>query len=125
MVAFLLLPATMSFAVLRDLHAILADALDDMQRVYDPDRYSPLGPSSLQGEEKPYLSPISTSSSNTPLDFPSLDTPYDPADPSEQLTTHPTVVVAINRIIAAAGQMAAIVQTPFLTLCDASMGVRY
>jgi hypothetical protein len=56
-------------------------------------------------------------------DFPSLDTPYDPTSLSEQLTTHPTVVAAINKIVAACGQMAAIVQKPFLTLCDASMGV--
>ncbi|KAJ7821679.1 hypothetical protein B0H14DRAFT_2371207, partial [Mycena olivaceomarginata] len=35
---------------------------------------------------------------------------------------HPTVVAAINRIVAAAGQMAATVQVPFLTLCDAGMG---
>jgi hypothetical protein len=32
------------------------------------------------------------------------------------------VVAAINRIVAAAGQMAATVQVPFLTLCDAGMG---
>ncbi|KAJ7694900.1 hypothetical protein B0H17DRAFT_859485, partial [Mycena rosella] len=35
---------------------------------------------------------------------------------------HPAVVAAINRIVAAAGQLAASVQVPFLSLCDASMG---
>ncbi|KAK0450283.1 uncharacterized protein EV420DRAFT_1338011 [Desarmillaria tabescens] len=55
------------------------------------------------------------------LDFPALDLPCDPTSPSEVLTSHPTVMQAINRIIAAAGQMTATVQTPFLSLCDASM----
>ncbi|KAF8995998.1 hypothetical protein BDQ17DRAFT_1330195 [Cyathus striatus] len=56
-----------------------------------------------------------------PLDFPSLDDPYDPTSPAEMLTSHPTVVVAINRILAAAGQMTATVQTPFMAICDATM----
>jgi hypothetical protein len=66
---------------------------------------------------------MSNQSSSLRLDFPSLDTPYDPTSLSEQLTTHPTVVAAINKIVAACGHMAAIVQKPFLTLCDASMAV--
>jgi hypothetical protein len=33
------------------------------------------------------------------------------------------VISAVNRIVAAAGQMSATVQIPFLTLCDAAMGV--
>ncbi|KAJ7849664.1 hypothetical protein B0H14DRAFT_2356076, partial [Mycena olivaceomarginata] len=36
---------------------------------------------------------------------------------------HPTMVATINRIVAAAGQMAATVQVPLLTLCDA--GIEY
>lgn len=120
----------MTFTVLRALHAIIANALDDIQRVYDPDLFSPLCPSvsvsQSDGKVSPYASPPPTPSTSThfsPLDFPSLDAPYDSTDPAELLTAHPTVVVAINRIVAAAGQMAAIVQTPFLSLCDASMGV--
>ncbi|KAJ7348063.1 hypothetical protein DFH08DRAFT_960419 [Mycena albidolilacea] len=66
-----------------------------------------------------YASPPSFSPT---LDFPSLDAPYKPALTAEQLTAHPTVGAAINRIVAAAGQMAATVQVPFLTLCDAGMG---
>ncbi|KAJ7729812.1 hypothetical protein B0H16DRAFT_1280360, partial [Mycena metata] len=35
---------------------------------------------------------------------------------------HPTVAAAINHIVAASAQLASVVQTPFLTPCDASMG---
>ena len=64
-----------------------------------------------------------SSGSTNPLDFPSLDEPYDQTSLSEALTTHPVVLSAISRIIAAAGQLSATVQTPFLSLCDATMGV--
>ncbi|KAI0084943.1 hypothetical protein BDY19DRAFT_466740 [Irpex rosettiformis] len=40
----------------------------------------------------------------------------------ENLTAHPQVINAVNRIVAACGQMAAMVQKPFLTMCDAAMG---
>jgi hypothetical protein len=60
---------------------------------------------------------------STPLNFPSLDGPYDSADSAEQLMMHPTVVVASNKIVAAADHMAVIVQMPFLSLRDASMAV--
>ena len=53
----------------------------------------------------------------------SLDTPCDPNSVSEVLTTHPPVITAINCVVAAAGQISATVQTPFLKPCDASMGV--
>ncbi|TEB29709.1 hypothetical protein FA13DRAFT_1755487 [Coprinellus micaceus] len=56
------------------------------------------------------------------VDFPSLDATFDPASPSETLTSHPKVMAAINRIIGACGQMTATVQTPFLTICDSVMG---
>jgi hypothetical protein len=123
----------MTFAVLRALHAIIADALDDIQHVYHPEPFAAMRPSSFSfpeedGKKSPYASPPPTPSTpthTTPLDFPSLEMPYDSADPAEQLTAHPTVVVAINRIVAAAGQMAAIVQAPFLSLCDASMAVSH
>jgi hypothetical protein len=42
---------------------------------------------------------------------------------SEDLTAHPTVTMAIDCVVAAAVQISAAVQTPFLTLCNASMGV--
>lgn len=60
--------------------------------------------------------------SHPTLDFPSLDAPCNPASLSEALTQYPDVVAAVNRIIAACGQMSATVQTPFLTICDAVMG---
>ncbi|KAF9261125.1 S-adenosyl-L-methionine-dependent methyltransferase, partial [Marasmius fiardii PR-910] len=59
---------------------------------------------------------------SVPIDFPSLDSPYDPTSPSENLTAHPEVFSAINKIVAACGQMSATVQPPFLTICDATMG---
>ncbi|KAF9462557.1 hypothetical protein BDZ94DRAFT_1309633 [Collybia nuda] len=129
----------MTFAVLRALHNIIGEALDDIQRVYDPqyvpsthtshsqsqcqDIHDVRGPQN--GEHPPYASPPpspSISSGVPPLDFPSLDTPYDPADPAEQLTGHPIVVVAIKKIVASTAQMASMVQLPFLSLFDASMG---
>ncbi|KAH6904164.1 hypothetical protein BKA70DRAFT_1565905 [Coprinopsis sp. MPI-PUGE-AT-0042] len=55
------------------------------------------------------------------LDFPSLDEPCDPNSQAEMLTSDPRVLGAINRIIAGCGQMAAMVQNPFLTICDSSM----
>ncbi|KAG5734155.1 Sterigmatocystin 8-O-methyltransferase [Termitomyces sp. T112] len=110
----------MTFAVLRALHTILADALDDIERIYSPAKLSPEHSPSTEDNKASYASP--PPSPSLPLDFPSLDAPYDPNDPAEQLTTHPEVVQAINKIVAAAGQMATAVQAPFYSLCDASMG---
>lgn len=42
----------------------------------------------------------------------------------EDLTAHPDVIKATNRIVSACGQISAMVQKPFLTVCDAAMGVR-
>lgn len=65
------------------------------------------------------------------LDFPGLDAAYYPteshdpdADAAEALASHPDVIAATNRIVAACGQISATVHRPFLTLCDAAMGVR-
>lgn len=157
----------MTFAVLRSLHTIVGDALDDIERVYashgysslseptsipqSPGKWTPSSPSIPDSKDtilkqavsttQAYVSPppspsmathsqpippptsIPSSGSTSPLDFPSLDAPYDQTSLSEALTTHPVVLLAISRIIAAAGQMSATVQTPFLTLCDATMGV--
>ncbi|TFK81372.1 hypothetical protein K466DRAFT_502247 [Polyporus arcularius HHB13444] len=62
------------------------------------------------------------------LDFPSLDMPYYPTeehdqslDAAESLASHPDVIAATNRIVAACGQIGATVHRPFLTLCDAAM----
>ncbi len=72
------------------------------------------------------------SSSNTPtpsdhyapIDFPDLDLPGDLSSPAEQLTSRPDVANAISRIVAAASQLAVVVRSPFLTICDATMIVR-
>ncbi|KAI0695252.1 hypothetical protein BC835DRAFT_965073 [Cytidiella melzeri] len=40
----------------------------------------------------------------------------------EDLTSHTDVINAVNRIVAACAQMAAMIQKPFLTICDAAMG---
>lgn len=161
----------MTFAVLRALHAIIGDAIRDMEHVYaSHGQYEGRGstnfefspPSSPTTEETAPLSgpnyerrknslpssisyayaspPPSPSIASYPsycfpspnaagsgsqsfLDFPSLDAPSDLSSLSELLTSHPTVVAAINRIVAASGQLSATVQQPFLSLCDASMGV--
>jgi hypothetical protein len=38
------------------------------------------------------------------------------------LLSHAVVLLAISRLVTAAGQMSATVQTPFLSICDATMG---
>jgi hypothetical protein len=108
----------MTLADLRALHAIIADALDTIQQQY------------ANAQDSKYASPPPSPSvlspplqSSPPLDFPALNVLYDPASPAEALTTHPAVVAAINRIVAACGQIAMSVQAPFLSLCDAVMGV--
>ena len=168
----------MTLAVLRALHAIIGDALDDIDRAFenanntsstpaattassvnsassescppspstsrtsasesddksthnrDGSRIcadhaiplSPLFPSETVIESKSLLLPQVTPPS--PLDFPSLDAPYDSSSPSERLlSSDPEVCAAINRIVAACGQLSASVREPFLSLCDASLGV--
>ncbi|KAF8629507.1 hypothetical protein AX17_005633 [Amanita inopinata Kibby_2008] len=167
----------MTLAALRALHAIIGDALDDIERVYaraspkgvrDASPAQPLPECSQLGLSSPaglrrtrdlgllhtsqiashqvvspqlesaYVSPppsphvpipdqsygfsaIHDSGAASSLDFPSLDAPCEPNSLSEQLTTDPLVVRAINHIVAATGQLAASVQAPFLSLCDASM----
>lgn len=142
----------MTFAALRALHAIIGDAIDDIEHVYarastDPLQSSPAGPSKARDqhlhstvfplkESSAYASPPPSPHVITPEDFdksgsytdsvkqpdfPSLDAPYDPNSPSELLTSDPIVVRAINHILAAAGQLSATVQAPFLSICDASM----
>ncbi|KAJ6461096.1 O-methyltransferase [Mycena sanguinolenta] len=123
----------MTFAVLRALHTLLGDALNDIEAVYASAQSQNPSPTHRKTNSfsRVYASPPPSPSSSSGgtsnfsppgIDFPSLDGSYDPSSAAEQLTTHPTVVAAINRIVAATGQMAATVQVPFLTLCDASMG---
>ncbi|KAG6825824.1 hypothetical protein H0H92_002297, partial [Tricholoma furcatifolium] len=103
----------MTFADLRALHAILGDALDDIEHIYAPSK----------NDKASYASPPpSPSTPLGPLDFPSLNDPLDASHPAEQLTSHPVVLQAINKMVAAAGQIAMTVQRPFYSLCDAAMG---
>lgn len=84
---------TPSFDALRALHSIIGSALDDIQRVY-------------QG-----------------TDFPLLDKPLDRESPSERLASDPSVVDATKKMIAAAGQLVASVQTPTFGIIDAALRV--
>lgn len=149
-------PSSMTFSILRTLHGIIGEALDEIEAIYAlhgsqnksaagkenvPDQASrpPSGRSdrtyhrpalSINSLSNVYASPppspcVKTDASyhSFPLDFPSLDACCDPSSLSEMLTQNPDVIAAINRIIAACGQMTATVQTPFLTICDATMSV--
>ncbi|RPD78566.1 S-adenosyl-L-methionine-dependent methyltransferase [Lentinus tigrinus ALCF2SS1-7] len=94
----------MTFATLRALHAVVGDALAEMERVY-----------------KAYPEPD--------VDYPSLDVPFyknathtAQAEAAEKLAGDPAVVVAANHIVAACGQLAASVHRPFFSLVDAAKG---
>ena len=117
-----------TFARLRALHALIGDALDDVERIFascQPPVHSPAGSESPGSAQH---SSLRTSEDEqverAPLDFPSPDEPYDPLSPAEALLSHPSVVQATKLIVSATGQLAAMVQRPFLTICDATMGVR-
>ncbi|PPQ86971.1 hypothetical protein CVT25_009763 [Psilocybe cyanescens] len=174
----------MTIAALRSLHAIIGNAIDDIECVYAANHSNPTSarhtpeklfssspiaaqsptpisvssgrnrnPVSASTNSQAYVSPppspsMATSPQSAPassglgcitvpmpvpvtvpdpaptidLDFPSLDAPCNPVSLAEALTSHPTVLAATCRIVAAAGQLSATVQTPFLTLCDATMG---
>ena len=158
----------MTFAALRSLHAVIGNALEDIERIYQdasldrPDSIpntpysvltSPCTPyrrrpaPSEEGDDEDELEPHSFPVGQPPktpnrarrgapsadfqmLDFPALDNPYYPTeshpperDAAESLASHPDVIAATNRIVAACGQISATVHRPFLTICDASMGV--
>ncbi|KAI9066168.1 S-adenosyl-L-methionine-dependent methyltransferase [Trametes sanguinea] len=156
----------MTFAALRSLHALIGDALDDIERIYqdaslDIPAATPTTPYSVltspctpyrrraaRGDEDDdddgYPRFPTSQAPKTPsrghggpgvsvdlrmLDFPALDAPYYPteshspeADAAESLASHPDVIAATNRIVAACGQISATIHRPFLTLCDAAMG---
>ncbi|KAJ3897723.1 Aldehyde/histidinol dehydrogenase [Lentinula edodes] len=118
------------------LHTLIGDALDDVGGVSTA--RSPTHKSSNSAQGHAYASPppsllISSYFQSQPssqdrstmplstLDFPPLDLPFDPNSSSDNFTSHPAVISAVNRIVAAAGQMSATVQILFLTFCDAGM----
>ncbi|KIY50250.1 S-adenosyl-L-methionine-dependent methyltransferase, partial [Fistulina hepatica ATCC 64428] len=92
----------------------------------------PATPSSLTSSSTPCSHKNSPSSStqqsqqsssfSLSLDWPNLDEVYDPSSAAEALTQHPDVIQASQKVIAACHHVAAILQAPFLTICDASMG---
>ena len=117
-----------TLASLRTLHALIGNALDDIERVFvshQPSVHSPTGPEPSGGSQYPSPPRVSEGDkpSPAPLDFPSLDEPYDPLSPAEALLLHPTIVRATKLIISATGQLEATVQRPFPTIGDAVMGV--
>ncbi|KAI8973144.1 S-adenosyl-L-methionine-dependent methyltransferase [Trametes punicea] len=157
----------MTFAALRSLHALIGEALDDIERIYqdasfDPPSSTPTTPYNVlaspctpyrrrpthmdeDADEEDYPRLSMGQAPKTPsrgpgglpglsvdlrmLDLPPLDTPYYPtedhtleADAAESLASHPDVIAAANRIVAACGQISATIHRPFLTLCDAAMG---
>ena len=100
----------MTFATLRALHAIIGDALAEMERVYDS-----------ESQSQPGLGRV---------DYPALDVPFYKGAPhtpaeeaAERLAGDPAVVVAANQIVAACGQLAASVHRPFFSLVEAAKGV--
>ncbi|KAI0635412.1 S-adenosyl-L-methionine-dependent methyltransferase [Trametes polyzona] len=156
----------MTFAALRSLYALIGDALDEIERMYEDASFdaplstpatpyaaltSPCTPYHRRrtrsvvedDDDAAYLHSPPGQVPKTPsrshraapstdfrmLDFPALDHPYYPtaehtpdADAAESLASHPDVIAATNRIVAACGQITATVHRPFLTLCDAAMG---
>ncbi|KAI1791339.1 S-adenosyl-L-methionine-dependent methyltransferase [Ganoderma leucocontextum] len=98
----------MTFATLRALHAVIGDALTEMERVY-----------------------AARSQGGTPLDYPSLDVPYynnkntaahsSEAEAAEKLASDSAVVMAANHIVAACEQLAASVHRPFFSLMEGIM----
>ncbi|KAI0666641.1 S-adenosyl-L-methionine-dependent methyltransferase [Trametes maxima] len=92
-----------TFATLRKLHALVGDALGEIERVYN-------------GQ------PGGT------LDFPALDVPYYATaahsreqEAAEKLTADPKVVGAANTLVAACGQLIASVHKPFFLYAEAGM----
>ncbi|KAH9916743.1 S-adenosyl-L-methionine-dependent methyltransferase [Epithele typhae] len=154
----------MTFADLRAMHALIGDALDEIEAIYrdasfdSPASTTPYAPPTspctpfrrkpppedASDTDEPLLHDQPPRSPKTPrrprhsssldsfggmLDYPSLDAPYYPTqshDPEEEgresLASHPDVLAAANRIVAACSQISATVHRPFLTLCDAAMG---
>ena len=86
-----------TFATLRALHAVIGEAIDEIEKVYKAES----------------------------LDFPSLDVPYytslkhDPkVDKAEDLRVDHAVFAATNRIVSAAGQLSATVNKPWFSLIE-------
>lgn len=95
----------MTFADLRALHAVIGEAIDNIEKVYK--------------------------SQSPPLEYPSLDVPYyssqkhsPDVDRAEALKLDAAVFSAANQIVAACGQLTATVHKPFFHLVEIMNGVR-
>ncbi|KAK0437893.1 O-methyltransferase [Armillaria borealis] len=60
--------------------------------------------------------------SNSNLQYPSLDAPFDPTSPSEALSMDPAVIPATMVIVSACAQLSATVNLPAMTMYDAIGG---
>ncbi|TFK98276.1 O-methyltransferase, partial [Pterulicium gracile] len=85
---------------LRVLQGIVGEALDELEELY--------------------TNPPQDDARAKAMDFPSLNKMYDPNTAEEAMTATPEVARAISLIVAAASQLSASVQHPFLTICDAA-----
>ncbi|KAF7976155.1 hypothetical protein HWV62_7471 [Athelia sp. TMB] len=145
----------MTFATLRALHALIGDAIDDIERVfaenspalafpsleepvYHPRRSDDLGEATNRAQAGAQAggvdrAPKAEHGGQETSQIHSGKEPEAKASDvvKEQerkkaaeilLATHPDVLAATNRIVAATGHLAACVRDPFLSLCDASMG---
>ncbi|KAI0630668.1 S-adenosyl-L-methionine-dependent methyltransferase [Trametes polyzona] len=93
----------MTFSELRALHAVIGQAIDDIERVYK--------------------------TQDPPLDYPSLDVPYysgekhsPEVERAEELKLTPAVFAAANQLVAACGQLTATVHRPFFQVVEVVMG---
>lgn len=87
-----------TLGALRSLQRIIDAALEDLDAIYE---------------------------ASGSISFPRLDEPYDPHSAGEKIAAaDPDASRAISLVVAAASQLSASVQHPFLTLCDAAMGVK-
>ena len=100
-------PPAMTIENLRALHAIIGEAIDEIDRVYK-----------------------AHSTEGTTLQFPPLDVPFystannaPEREKAEELRTDPIVFSAANRIVAACGQITATVHKPFFQLVEGGQGV--
>ena len=147
----------MTFATLRALHALIGDAIDDIERVfaensptlafpsleepvYHPRRSDDLGEATNGVQVGGHAGGVDSepkaehgyqeenqihSGKETEVKESDVAGEQERKKAAETLlATHPDVLAATNRIVAATGHLAACVRDPFLSLCDASMGVR-
>ena len=97
----------MTIENLRALHAVIGEAIDEIDRVYN-----------------------AHSTEWATLQFPPLDVPFysttknaPEREMAEELRADPIVFGAVNRIVAACGQITATVHKPFFQLVEGGQGV--